>query len=62
MPLIDLAKPEFDDVWRNEIYPKLFVTEDIEDATTDEERLAIAKRMREPGLQKFNASLSLNFI
>ena len=50
MPLIDLAKPEYDSIWRNEIFPQTFVTEEMTDDATADEKLRIAKRMREPGM------------
>ena len=49
MPLIDLAKPEYDYVWRNEIFPQTFVTDEMTADASPDEKLRIAKRMREPG-------------
>ena len=49
MPLIDMAKPDLDSKWRNEVYPSLFVTEELRPDMTQEEKFAVAQRLREPG-------------
>ena len=53
MPLVDMAKPEMDNKWRDEVYPALFVTEEITTEMSRDEKLAVAKRLREPGKNQF---------